>query len=131
MVTKARRKRRILIVDDEPDLNTLFRMALEHVGFEVQTYGDPILALSGFEPGSFDLVVLDIKMPKMDGFELYTELTKKDKDVKICFLTASATYYEENRKKEYNSIDKDLFIPKPVSTKDLVKRLNKILADKE
>lgn len=120
-----------MIVDDEPDLNTLFRMALEHVGYEVQTYGDPILALSGFEPGSFDLVVLDIKMPKMDGFELYTELTKKDKDVKICFLTASATYYEENRKKEYNSIDKDLFIPKPVSTKDLVKRLNKILADKE
>lgn len=110
MVTKTEKKR-ILIVDDEPDLNALFHMVLEHAGFEVQTYVDPTLALSQFEPGLFDLVVLDIKMPKMDGFELYTELQKKDRDVKTCFLTASEKYYKENRKKEYGSIDRDFDYP--------------------
>ena len=130
MVTKAGKKR-ILIVDDEPDLNALFHMVLENAGFEVQTYGDPTIALSHFEPGLFDLVVLDIKMPKMDGFELYTELKKKDRDVKTCFLTASEKYYKENRTKVYDSIDRDLFIPKPISTKELVKKLNEILTDKE
>jgi DNA-binding response OmpR family regulator len=130
MVTKVGKKK-ILIVDDEPDLNNLFQLALEYAGFGVQTYEDPVIALSHFEPGLFDLVVLDIKMPKMDGFELYKELKKKDSNVKICFLTASEMYYEENRKKEYDSIDKDLFIRKPVSTKELVERLNKIIADKE
>jgi DNA-binding response OmpR family regulator len=107
------------------------KMALRYAGFEVKTYEDPVIALSHFEPGLFDLIVLDIKMPKLDGFELYKELKKKDSDIKICFLTASEMYYEGNRKKEYDSIDKDLFIRKPVSTKELVKRLNKIISDKE
>jgi DNA-binding response OmpR family regulator len=85
-------------------------MTLEHAGFKVQTYEDPVLALVDFRPGLFDLVILDIKMPKMDGFKLYRELRKKDSRVNICFLTASELYYEEYRKREYESMDKELFI---------------------
>jgi two-component system response regulator VicR len=62
-------RRRILAVDDEPDLTMLCKMALEHYGFEVNTFNDPQEALSKYEPGSYDLVILDIKMPKMDGFK--------------------------------------------------------------
>lgn len=120
-----------MVVDDEPDLTTLFQIALEGTGFEVQTYTDSALALSEFKPGSFDLVILDIKMPKMDGFELYRELKKKDSGVKVFFLTASKMYYEKYRKDEYDSMDKDLFIQKPISIEALVERINKILADKE
>ena len=62
------------------------------------------------------MVILDIKMPKMDGFELYDELKKKDSDAKICFLTASELYYKEFRKKEYHALDKNLFIRKPAKS---------------
>ena len=123
------RKRRILIVDDELDLTTLFQIALEGAGFEVQTYIDPALALSDFKPGSFDLAILDIKMPQMDGFELYEELKRNDSEIKICFLTASEMYYEKYIKHEYDPMDRDLFIQKPISNKELVERINKILAD--
>jgi DNA-binding response OmpR family regulator len=84
---------------------------------------------SVFRP-DFDLVILDIKMPKMDGFELYKELRKKDNRVKICFLTASEMYYEEYRKQEYESMDKELFMRKPILIEELVENVNKILADK-
>jgi DNA-binding response OmpR family regulator len=93
------RRRRILAVDDEPDLTMLCRMSLEYYGFEVDTFNDPEEALTKFKPGSYDLVILDIKMPKMDGFELYHEIKKKDNNANICFLTASELYYEEFRKK--------------------------------
>jgi DNA-binding response OmpR family regulator len=108
------RKRRILVVDDEPDLTMLCRMSLEHSGFEVDTFNDPQEALSKFKPGSYDLVILDIKMPKMDGFELYYEIKKKDNNAKVCFLTARELYYEEFRTNEYNALDKKLFIRKPI-----------------
>jgi DNA-binding response OmpR family regulator len=124
------RKGWILVVDDEPDLCTLFRMALEHASFKVLAYEDPVLALVDFRPGLFDLVILDIKMPKMDGFKLYKELRKKDSRVKICFLTASELYYEEYRKREYESMDKELFIRKPITNEDLVENVKRILADK-
>lgn len=123
------RKRWILVVDDEPDLCILFQMALEHAGFKVLAYEDPVLALADFRPGLFDLVILDIKMPKMDGFKLYNELRLKDSRVKICFLTASELYYEEYRKREFESMDKELFIRKPITNEDLVENVNRILAD--
>jgi DNA-binding response OmpR family regulator len=118
---------RILIVDDEPDLTRLCRLALEYYGFKVDTFNDSEEALSNFKPDYYDLVILDIKMPKMDGFELYDELKKKDNDVKVCFLTASELYYEEFRKKEYHALDKNLFIRKPIDNEDLLKEVNRIM----
>jgi CheY-like chemotaxis protein len=66
-------------------------------------------------------------MPKMDGFELYDEIKKKDQKAKICFLTASELYYEEFRKKEYYALDKNMFIRKPIGNEELIKEVNRII----
>jgi DNA-binding response OmpR family regulator len=121
------RQKRILAVDDEPDLTKLCSLALEYHGFKVDTFNDSQEALLNFKPDYYDLVILDIKMPKMDGFELYEQLKKKDNDVKVCFLTASELYYEEFRKKEYHALDKTLFIRKPIDNEDLLKEINRIM----
>jgi DNA-binding response OmpR family regulator len=118
---------RILVVDDEPDLTRVSTLALEYHGFKVDTFNDPQEALSKFKPGSYDLIILDIKMPKMDGFELYQEIKKKDNNAKVCFLTASELYYEEFRNKEYRALDRNLFIRKPIDNEDLVKEINKMI----
>jgi DNA-binding response OmpR family regulator len=118
---------RILIVDDEPDLTDLTILVLEHYGYKVDAFNDPEEALSKYKPGSYDLIILDIKMPKMDGFELYQEIKKKDYNAKMCFLTASELYYEKFRKKEFSALDKDLFIRKPVGNEELVAQINKII----
>ena len=118
---------RILVVDDEPDLTKVSTLALEYHGFKVDTFNDPQEALSKFKPGSYDLIILDIKMPKMDGFELYYEIKKKDNNAKVCFLTASELYYEEFRNKEYRALDRNLFIRKPIDNEDLVKEINKMI----
>ena len=118
---------RILVVDDEPDLTRVSTLALEYHGFKVDTFNDPQEALSKFKPGLYDLIILDIKMPKMDGFELYHEIKKKDNNAKVCFLTASELYYEEFRNKEYRALDRNLFIRKPINNEDLVKEINKMI----
>ena len=118
---------RILVVDDEPDLTQVSTLALEYHGYKVDSFNDPQEALSKFKPGLYDLIILDIKMPKMDGFELYREIKKKDNTAKVCFLTASELYYEEFRKKEYCALDRNLFIQKPIDNEDLVKEINKML----
>jgi len=114
-------QKRILAVDDEPDLTMICSLALQYHGFKVDTFNDPQEALSNFKQGYYDLVILDIKMPKMDGFELYEKIKEKDDKVKICFLTASELYYEEFRKKEYSALDKNLFLKKPIDNEDLIK----------
>jgi len=118
---------RILVVDDEPDLTQVSTLALEYHGFKVDSFNDPQEALSKYKPGLFDLVILDIKMPKMDGFELYQEIKKKDNDANICFLTASEQYYEEFRKKDYLALDRNLFISKPIENEELVKQIKKMI----
>jgi DNA-binding response OmpR family regulator len=118
---------RILVVDDEPDLTQVSRLALEYHGFKVNSFNDPQEALEKFKPGLYDLVILDIKMPKMDGFELYHEIKKIDNDANVCFLTASELYYEEFRKKEYCALDRNLFIRKPIDNEELVKEINKMI----
>ena len=120
-------QKRILAVDDEPDLTMICSLALQYHGFKVDTFNDSQEALSNFKPDYYDLVILDIKMPKMDGFELYDKIKKKDDKVKICFLTASELYYEEFRKKEYSALDKNLFLKKPIDNEDLLKEVNKIM----
>jgi DNA-binding response OmpR family regulator len=100
---------------------------LEYHGFKVDSFNDPQEALSKFEPGLYDLVILDIKMPKMDGFELHHEIKKKDNDSKVCFLTASELYYEEFRKKGYSALDRNLFLRKLIENEELVKEINKMI----
>ena len=80
-------KKKILFVDDEPDLTSLLEIALEHAGFNVVTFNDPSIALEHFQPDLYGLVFLDIIMPKIDGFKLYKQIKKVDPRMKVCFLT--------------------------------------------
>ena len=121
-------RKKIMVVDDEPDLTMLCSLALEYYGFKVDSFNDPQEALSNYQPGYYDLVILDIKMPKMDGFLLYDEIKKKDHKAKVCFLTASELYYEQFRKREYNAIDKNLFIRKPIENEELINQVNRIIS---
>jgi DNA-binding response OmpR family regulator len=122
------KKKRVLIVDDEPDVDMVLQEVFEQNGFIANTYDDPILALENFKAGSYDLVLLDIKMPIMDGFHLYQEMKKIDNKIKICFLTASELYHEHFRKDQFCAIDKDLFLRKPIENEDLIKKVNAIIS---
>jgi len=118
-------KRRILVVDDEPDITLTLKAGLEIVGlFGVDAFNDSELALKSFKPNVYALVLIDIMMPRMDGFVLYQELKKADPDVKVCFLTASEMYHEEIREVEHCALNKDLFLQKPISTDDLIREIN-------
>jgi DNA-binding response OmpR family regulator len=119
--------KRIMVVDDEYDLTLFYKMLLEFHGFRVDAFNDPGKALSSFKPDYYNLVILDIKMPGMDGFELNEELQKIDSKVNVCFLTASELYYKEFRKKEYYALDKELFIRKPVEDEELLKEINRLI----
>jgi DNA-binding response OmpR family regulator len=121
------KRKRILVVDDESDLTLFYRMSLEYHGFEVETFNDPRKALSNFKTDYYNLIILDIKMPNMDGFELYTEIRKRDKKAKVCFLTASELYYKEFRMKEYSALDKSLFIRKPIGNEDMLKEIYRFI----
>jgi DNA-binding response OmpR family regulator len=118
------RSKRILIVDDEKDITDTFKIALEQQqeGFEVITYNDPDLALSQFKENWFDLILLDIRMPKMTGFELYRRLNEIDSKPKVCFITAFDIYYDEF-KKVFPSLEVKCFLRKPISTSDLVEQV--------
>ena len=120
-------QKKILVVDDEPDLTKSCSLALEDHGFKVDTFNDPLEALINYKPDYYDLVILDIKMPKMDGFQLYDEIKKKDHKAKVCFLTASELYYEEFRKKEYCALDRNVFIRKPIANEELLREVNKLM----
>ena len=113
-------RNRILIVDDEPDVALVLKLGLEANGFVVETYNDPLKALSDFRANSYDLLLLDIKMPKMNGFELYSNLQQIDHNVKICFITAFELYFDEFRNM-FPKLKVECFVHKPVSIDTLAK----------
>jgi CheY-like chemotaxis protein len=123
---------RILLVDNEPDNTLVLSMGLEEEGYKVDAFNNPMLALSDFKPNYYSLVILDINMPKMNGYELYKEIRKLDSKVKICFLTASGLYNENlgNPTKEIlNEVKR--FISKPLTIKDLRKVKRELAEDSQ
>jgi CheY-like chemotaxis protein len=125
-LTSQNTKNRILVVDDEPDITLTLKAGLETVGlFDVDAFDDPESALKSFKSDFYALILIDIMMPKVSGFELYERLKKIDPNIKVCFLTASEMYYERNRGIEHCALNKDLFLKKPISTNDLVMEVNK------
>jgi CheY-like chemotaxis protein len=127
-ITTNTTTKRILIVDDEPDTNFTFKVVLENDGFKVDSFADPLLVLQNFKAGLYDLVLLDIIMPKMNGFELYEEIKKLDDKVRICFLTAATAYYEVFAKEAFPDLDmENCFIQKPIETTELISKLNELM----
>jgi DNA-binding response OmpR family regulator len=122
------KKKRVLIVDDEPDVTLVLKQVLDENGFEADSYDEPRLALNNFKANMYDLLLLDIKMPDINGLDLYQEMRKIDNKVKVCFLTASEMFYEKFRKEEpYSKFDKELFIAKPIENEELLDLLNKVI----
>ena len=116
-------KIKILIVDDEDDITLSFKRILEIHGFEVDAFNDSKLALSKFKVNYYDIALLDIKMPYIDGFDLYKKIKEMDNKIRVCFLTASEAYYQQFREKDYHELSRDLFIQKPIELEELLKRI--------
>jgi len=120
--------KRVLIIDDEPDIILTLRMALEQNGFRTDSFSDSVQAYKNFRAGVYDLVLLDIKMPNVDGFQLYQKIKRTDTRVKICFLTASEFYDEEIRKEQgFDGFNKELFLRKPVEIACLIDTIRPLM----
>jgi DNA-binding response OmpR family regulator len=119
---------RILLVDNEPDIALAFKIGLEDNGFVVDVFNDPQLASANFKDGLYDLLLLDIKMPRMTGIEFYQRMKEIDKKVKLCFITASEIhYYEKITKEILPTLGARRLIRKPIKIDDLVKDLKQEL----
>jgi DNA-binding response OmpR family regulator len=116
----------LFIVDDERDICLTLKNVLEDNGFVVHAFDDPLLALENFRKDLYDLLILDIKMEKMDGFQLYREIKKIDNKVKICFLTAGEMDYNQFGKELFPALDENCFIQKPIQNATLTKIINEI-----
>jgi CheY-like chemotaxis protein len=122
--------KRILIVDDNSDITTTFKASIEdsnngnHVNkrIEVHTSNNPVVALSGFKPNFYDLLLVDINMPYMNGFQLCEKILAIDINVKICFMSSA----EINRKalsEIYPSLTVGCFMRKPMTLDYLLKSI--------
>jgi DNA-binding response OmpR family regulator len=121
--------RRILIVDDDPDITFTFKKGLEAENeknnktfFKVYTHNNPLSALSEFKPDFYDLILIDINMPKMDGIELSSKILELDANIKICLVTAGESNIEVLREL-YPTRSIGCFIKKPVTIDQLVRRV--------
>ena len=121
--------KRILVVDDEPDICFVLEKTLGENGFMIDSYEDPLLALDNFKRHLYSLVILDIRMPGLNGFALYREIKRLDKSVKICFLTAGEMFYGYSD--IFSSLPAKCFIRKPIDNEQLMKRINEIIVDEE
>jgi DNA-binding response OmpR family regulator len=118
-------KKRILIVDEEKDIGETFKLILEINGFDVDHFIDPVVVLEQFRPNLYDLTILDINLPNMNGFELYDELKSKDSNIKTLFITAlsSVEPYNTHSSKLYPVAGHRHFMAKPVSKKELLEQV--------
>ena len=117
------RKKRILVVDDEPDLTYTLKIGLEDTGsFEVDAFNDTELALSAFKPGKYDFLLIDVKMPKMNGYELYDKIRDIDSKVKSCFITAYEINYQALRE-QFPTLEMECYA-KPLEINELVRKIN-------
>jgi two-component system response regulator ChvI len=122
-------KKRILIVDDERDAGVAIKIVLEEYGFDVDFFTNPLEALKNFRPDFYELVILDIKMPEINGFELYDKFKSKDAKIKTLFLTALSDVeaYSTQSSKAYPIMGERHFAKKPISNDDLLQQVYSIM----
>ena len=144
------KKQRILVVDDEQDILLTLQLILEQNSFNVSIFDNPLAALSNFKIGLYDLAILDIKMPQMNGFQLYEKIKQIDISTKVCFITAAVSeeiyHYEQFTEKKEEGEEENIgqiseqhqsrqqqyfreatFLKKPISNEDLLRGVNRIL----
>jgi DNA-binding response OmpR family regulator len=122
--------KRILIIDDDVDVTTTFKVAIEDSNnsadankrIEVYTSNDPVLALSEFKPNFYDLLLVDINMPYMNGFELCEKILVIDINVKVCFMSSGGINRKALRE-IYPSLSIGCFMRKPMTIDYLIKRI--------
>ena len=122
----AQVKKRIMIVDDEVDVGRTLKMILENYGFDIDSFTDPAVALEEFKPSLYDLTILDIRMPEINGFELYDRLKSKDPNLKTLFISALSYLrsYDTQESKQHDPIKgKRHYVKKPVSSKELLEHV--------
>ena len=124
-----KKKKRILLVDDEIDICIVYQIVLQDAGYECVSYTDSLKALQEFKSNYYDLILLDIKMPVLNGFELCKKIREVDKTIHIIFITASEAYYEKFRSQHFPDLGKINYIQKPIGNQELVQIVNTILAN--
>jgi two-component system, OmpR family, response regulator ChvI len=105
------------------DIANTYKLALECAGFIVDVFNDPMKSLSAYKAGAYDLLLLDIRMPRMSGFELYDKIKEIDDKVNVCFVTAYEEYYDEIKNRFPHSEKTEWFIRKPIGIEELVKKV--------
>jgi len=119
---------RIMVVDDEQDITIIIKKTLENIGFAVDTFTKPEEALDHFKPDYYAMLITDIRMPVMTGFQLYREIRKIDGKIKIAFMTAFDVYEGEFHK-VLPHIEVKCFFKKPVRMNELVRRVKEELGE--
>ncbi|HEX2406077.1 MAG TPA: response regulator [Nitrososphaeraceae archaeon] len=123
------KNKRIMIIDDDVDITNLFSIFLEYNGYSVDAYTNPMEAINNLRKNSHDLIILDLKMPNMDGMTLYNKVKEIDSNVMICFTTADLNYIKQLQK---GIIDiEKIVLDKPVLLKDLKNKIDSLLLDKK
>jgi DNA-binding NtrC family response regulator len=119
-------KRRVLVVDDESDITFTLKKGLENSGFfEVDVSNDPLEVLSNFKPGYYDFLLIDIRMPKINGYQLYDKIRDIDSKVKSCFITAYEINYQALRE-QFPTIEMECYA-KPLEIDELIRKINQEL----
>jgi len=118
-----------MIIDDDVDITNLFKIFLECNGYNIDAYTSPIEGIKNFRKNSHDLIILDLKMPKMDGMTLYRKIKEIDDTVVVCLSTADKNYIQELQK-DILDVEKTV-IYKPILLRDLKNKVDSLLLDKE
>lgn len=128
LVENKKGTKRILVVDDEQDISLALKLVLEDSSFEVDVFNNPLTALQNFKSALYDLAILDVKMPVLNGFGLYQQIRKLDYKVKICFLTAATDLnYEALEAQAFSNIDEKYIIRKPIENESLIQQIKSIM----
>jgi DNA-binding response OmpR family regulator len=129
-VTKSSHSNRILVVDDEQDIVFTLKTILTEAGFSVDAFTNPSVAFEMFRPDKYELIILDIRMPGLNGFELYMKLLELDSSIKVLFLTAVNEFsiYAKFRSNVSPLLGKRYYLQKPVDLTKLLQRVDDMLS---